>query len=35
MAKDMTIEERIKEINVSADEVERKIEAIRVKRVAM
>jgi hypothetical protein len=35
MAKDMTIEERIKEINVSDDEVERKIEAIRVKRVAM
>ena len=35
ITKDMTTEERIKEINDKADEVEREIEAMRVKRVAM
>ena len=35
MTKDLTTEERMKEINDKADEVERKIEAVRVKRVAV
>ena len=35
MTKDMTTEERIKEINDKADEVEKEIEAMRAKRVAV
>ena len=35
MTKNMTTEERIKEINDKDDEVEREIEALRAKRVAI
>lgn len=35
MTKDMTTVERIKEINDKADEVEKEIEAMRAKRIAV
>lgn len=35
ITKDITTEERIKEINDKADEVEREVEAMRAKRVAV